>query len=185
MERLIQAFSRLIRDIQGCWCIFSHIYRHPTREEAKPPLLYFLKSEKDGLILEKKGPECVHLWVKFSIQNVVQEYLGEKASKCFLQSHFLLWFWWNVYWSVLVPWNLPFPEKFLVLCLQAGITLFAKHSILNVWQCYEYVCLDNCSVIDTVMLHSVLHQTHIQNSGIFRTLFIQVYVSVLINIWHY
>ena len=82
MERLIQAFSRLIRDIQGCWCIFSHIYRHPTREEAKPPLLYFLKFEKDALILEKKGLDCVHLWVKFSIQNVVSR-VGEKTLKCF------------------------------------------------------------------------------------------------------
>ena len=90
IEWLIQAFSRLIRDIQGCWCIFSHIYRHPTREEAKPPLLYFLKFEKDALILEKKGLDCVHLWVKFSIQNVVQEYLGEKASKMFSAEPFFV-----------------------------------------------------------------------------------------------
>ena len=55
---------------------------------------------------------------------------------------------------------LPCPEKFLVVDLYSGIILFEKHSILNDFQCPEYVCLDNCSGICTVTLCYVLHQTH-------------------------
>ena len=74
----------------------------------------------------KKGPDCVHLWAKFSIQNIV--YLGEQTPKYFPARTFFLWFWTNY----LSAWNLPCPEKFQVLCLHYGIILFAKHSILNV-----------------------------------------------------
>ena len=42
--------------------------------------LPFLKIKKCPDFLNE-GPDCVHHWVKFSIQNV--EYLGEKTSKCF------------------------------------------------------------------------------------------------------
>ena len=53
--------------------------------------------------------------------------------------------------------------------LPLNIILFAKRSTLNVWQCSEYVCLDNSSVICAVTLRYVLHQTrsefwHSQNS---------------------
>ena len=39
-------------------------------------------------------------------------------------------------------------------------------------------CFDNCSLICTVTLCYVLHIKHIQNSGIFRTLFIQVFAGI-------
>ena len=39
----------------------------------------FLKTAESALILEKKPR--VHVWVIFSIQNVVLDYLGEKAQK--------------------------------------------------------------------------------------------------------
>ena len=61
--------------------------------------------------------------------------------------------------SALVPRKLPCPEKYLVARLHSGIILSAKGSILNVWQCSEYVCLSQCSVICTVTLCNVLHQT--------------------------
>ena len=44
--------------------------------------------------------------------------------------------------------------------LKNFIVLFAECSILNVWQCSEYVCFDNCSVICTVILCYVKQQTH-------------------------
>ena len=43
----------------------------------------FLKIEKCGLILKKKGPDSVYLWVKFSIQNLVLRVSRRKNSKCF------------------------------------------------------------------------------------------------------
>ena len=44
------------------------------------------------------------------------------------------------------------PEKFLVAYQHSGIIIFAKCSILNVWQCFEYV-----SDISRVFLGSQLH----------------------------
>ena len=53
-----------------------------------------------------------------------------------------------------------YPEKFLVEHLHSDIIPFTNHFVLNVWQCSEYVCLYNCSVICTVTLWYILHQTH-------------------------
>ena len=91
----------------------------------------------------KKGPDCVHLCVEFSIQNANSRVFRWKNSKMFpcLQGlfSFFLFFWQNVYCSVLVPRNLPCPEKFVIAHLPSGTILFAKHSILIAWQCSEYV----------------------------------------------
>ena len=50
--------------------------------EGRPPLR-FLKTKENVLIFEKKGLDCVHLWVKFSIQNVVLRVSSGKNSKIF------------------------------------------------------------------------------------------------------
>ena len=104
-----------------------HIQLHWTgaqlkgREEVSPALF---ENWKDSPEFWKKGPDCDHLWVKFSIQNIVlrecrrEIFSGGASFSCF--------FWRNVYRSALVPHtHSPF--------------LFAKHSILNFWQCSEYV----------------------------------------------
>ena len=95
------------------------------------------------LCFGKKGPDCVHLCVEFSIQNANSRVFRWKNSKMFpcLQGlfSFFLFFWQNVYCSVLVPRNLPCPEKFVIAHLPSGTILFAKHSILIAWQCSEYV----------------------------------------------
>ena len=54
----------------------------------------------------------------------------------------------------------PYPKKILVAHLHQGIILFVKSFILNVWQCSEYFCLDNCTLTCTVTFGYVLHQTH-------------------------
>ena len=48
----------------------------------------FLKIKKKYFDFGKKVPDCVHLWVKFSIQNVV----GEKSLRCFPAGPFLIVF---------------------------------------------------------------------------------------------
>ena len=117
---------------------------------------HFWKSKKVPWFWKTIDPNSDHLWVKFIIQNVVLIVYKRKISKM----SFFLCFWRNVYRSALVPRNLSYPEKFLVMRLHSGIILFAKRSILNLWQCSEYVCLDHCSVICTVNLCYALHQTH-------------------------
>ena len=103
----------------------------------------------------KKGPDCVHLWVKFSIQNVVLRVPRRKISKkCFLVGPLFLVFFMKCLSKCPSFTNLPPPvlkSFWLHICPQA-LFFFEKHSILNVWQCSEYLCLDNCSVICTVML---------------------------------
>ena len=54
----------------------------------------------------------------------------------------------------------PALKTFLDVCLHSGIIYLGKCSILNVWQCSEYVCLNNCSVVCTVNSCYVLDQTH-------------------------
>ena len=63
-------------------------------------------------------------------------------------------FWRNVYWSALALQNFPCPEKFwLCVCTQA---LFFLQNAVS----WIRLCLDYCSLICTVTLCYVLHQTH-------------------------
>ena len=68
---------------------------------------------------------------------------------------------------------------------RSGIILFAKHSILNVWQCPEQDSVEITAkyfVQWPCALHCI---RRIQNSGIFRTLLIQMYPSIFKHIKHY
>ena len=67
----------------------------------------------------------------------------------------------------------------MVVHLHSGINLFAKFSILNVWQCSEYDCLDNCSVICTVILFTILAYSTVF-SGICQH--VQLYSALFRNI---
>ena len=74
-----------------------------------------------------KIENCVHLWVRFSIQNVILEVSSRKNSKIFpCGAFFFLCFWWNVYQSAMFPQNLPYHEKFLVTRLHLGIFFLQK-----------------------------------------------------------
>ena len=139
-----------------------HIQPHSQMCTRGMPFHPFLKIEKSVMIFGKKDPSFVHLWVKFSIQNVVFKSIWEKKlQNVSLWGLFFLYFLWNIYRSALVAWKLSCPEKFLVPCLHSGFILFAKCLILNIWQCSVYVLLlNNCSVISTVALCHVLHQRH-------------------------
>ena len=111
----------------------------------------------------KKGPDCIHLRVK-----LVLRVSRRKNFKVFsLRDLFFLCFWRNFYLSALVLQPLlPF--------------FFAKRSILNIWQCSEYVCLDNCPVIFRVTLCYVLHQTHSEFGHIYYSVLFQV-CAVIFN----
>ena len=77
-----------------------------------------------------------------------------------------------------------YPEKFLVEHLNSDIIPFTNYFVLNVWQCSEYVCLYNCSVICTVTLWYILHQTHSEFWHIQLSVF-QVYAGIFKYIQHY
>ena len=157
----------MIRDIHGYWCIFNNTYSRTSRAEGGGGGAFF-ENRKRFPDFGKKDPDCVHLW--FPIQNVVLRVSRRKNSK------------------MLKP---RLPEKYLVARLHSGIILLAKRSILNIWQCSEDVCLNNCSVICTVTLSYVLHQAYtefwiIQNSvysGVCRR--IETYSALLRHIHAY
>ena len=136
----IQAFSRIFRHIQGYWSIFSHTCRCTTRGEGQPPLS-FMQIKKSFLIFERNALIVSIFGLNFPLKN-----------ECPPRPLFLVF----LVKSNLLP---PCHEKFLVAQLQSGIILFAKRSILNVPQCFEYICQDKCSVICKMTLCYVLHQT--------------------------
>ena len=73
--------------IQGYWCIFSNNHRCVVsgRGNASSPFSFFenWKNWKKFPGFSKKGPDCVHLWVKFSIQNVLLRVSRRENSKMF------------------------------------------------------------------------------------------------------
>ena len=89
IEQFVQSFSRMFRHIQGYWCIFSHIQRHTTRArgETSPAPLENQQKCPDFI---KKGPDCVHLWVNSSMQNVVLRVFKRKISELFPYGAFFL-----------------------------------------------------------------------------------------------
>ena len=54
--------------------------------------LPFFENRKHWSDFGKKGPDCVHLWVKFSIQNVVLKVSRRKKSQIFPCGSFFLLF---------------------------------------------------------------------------------------------
>ena len=66
-------------------------------------------------------PDCVHSWFASFIENAVLRVSGGKSSKIFPCWGFCLCFWRKVYWSALVPQNLPCRETFLVTRLGFSI----------------------------------------------------------------
>ena len=122
-------YSRIFWDIQGYWCIFSRTLRRATKEEGEVSHTLF-ENQKKCRDFWKKGSDCAHLWVKFSIQNVVLR-VSRRFQNVSLQWFFLWCFWRNLYESALVlqtspPSSPPCPEKFLVPQLRSGIILLAK-----------------------------------------------------------
>ena len=128
-------------------------------ERGKPPLNFFENWKKYS-----------DFGKKALIPNVVLRVSCRKIFKCF-----------PVGTSALIPrdlltlkttdcapalWNYSFCKTLHLKCLAA---LWIR------------LCHDNCSVICTV-ISFVQHQTH---SGIFRTLFIQVYSGIMKHIYHY
>ena len=79
IEQFIQTFSRIFRHIQGYLGIFSHTHRRATKGERGD----LFENRKKCPDFGKKGPDCDHLWVKFSIQNIVLRVSRRKNSKMF------------------------------------------------------------------------------------------------------
>ena len=80
--------------------IFSYSHWHATMEKRRGLPCPSWKSKKSVLILERKAPDSVHHWVKFSIQNAVLRVSEEKKlQNVSLRDSFFLCFWQNVYRS--------------------------------------------------------------------------------------
>ena len=99
------------------------------RGEASPALF---ENRKKCPHFGKKDPDCIHLWVKFSIQNIVLRVSRRKNSQIFHAGPFFLVFLTKCLSKCPSSTKLQCPEKFLVAHLHSFIILFAKRSILNV-----------------------------------------------------
>ena len=108
------------------------LVRRATRswEGGRPPLPFF-ENQKKFPDFGKKGPDCVHPWVKFTIQNVILRVsMKKKLQNLSLRSLIFLNFWQNVYRSAIISGNLPSPEKLLVACLHVN---FSKIICSPIW----------------------------------------------------
>ena len=123
--------------------------------------------------------------VKFSIQIIVSKASRRKLQNVSLQGCFFLCFWQNVYQYTLVPQTFAYHEKFLVTHLHSFVIHFAKHTILNIWQCSEYFSVSTTAQSFVLWPYAMYCIRHIQNPGIFSTLFLQLYVDIFNHIQHY
>ena len=122
----------------------------------------FFENRKKCPDFWKKGPDCVYLWVKFSIQNVVLRVSRRKNSKMFPCGASFSGVFDEIFIEVPkfhkspppLPWKIsgcaPAPKHYS-FCK----TLHLK-CLTVFWIC---LCLDNCSVICTVTLCYALHQS--------------------------
>ena len=67
----------------------------------------------------------------------------------------------------------------------SGIVLFAKHSIINVSLCSEYVSVSITAQWFVQWPHTLYYIWHVQNSGIFSTLFFQINPGIFNHIQGY
>ena len=109
-------FAKFLRSL----FLTEHLRRRATRGgegeggDLPCPILKIKKCPN----FRKKGPDCVHPYVKFTIQYVVLRVSKRKSFKIFFWN-----FWRNVYRSALISRNLPSPEKFLVARLLRWLLL--------------------------------------------------------------
>ena len=77
--------SSIFNYILGYSGILMHIHPHSqaTSKQGGGHPCTFLKIKKKSTDFGKKGPDCVHLWVKFYIQNVVLRVSKKRNSKKF------------------------------------------------------------------------------------------------------
>ena len=121
--------------------------------------------------------------------------MGGKTPKCFPAYRafflflFFVFFWQSVYWSVPIPQNLPSAEKILIAHLPSGTILFARHSILSVWQCSEcdlMLCTTSeCTTSDIfrILAYSELCLfRYMQNYSIILNI-IKAYSCILKHFW--
>ena len=123
----------------------------------------------------KKGPDCVRIWVEYSIQNVVLRVLQRKV--VFLTKYLSKY-----------PIFTNHPPRLALKISACEPTL--RHSSLcktlfrrcltTFWICF---CPDNCSVI-IKWTYTMYCIRHIQNSGILSTLFFQVYAGIFKHLQH-
>ena len=86
----------LFFDFQFIWLFFGNWLSNPGAQlggggVGRHPLPFF-ENRKHWSDFGKKGPDCVHLWVKFSIQNVVLKVSRRKKSQIFPCGSFFLLF---------------------------------------------------------------------------------------------
>ena len=105
-----------------------------TGEEGEVSPALFLKLKKVPRFC-KKGPNCVHPWVKLSIQNVVSSTSRRKSFIFFLWRPFLLRFWKKIYQSALISPNLLCPNYLHETLHLRCLTDFSEHgSALDLFQ---------------------------------------------------
>ena len=127
------------------YLLFTHSHRHTTRREEGRLPCPFLKIDK-CLDFGGKGSDCVHIWVKFSIRNVVLIVSRRKKLQ-----------------------NVSLRGLCLFLCFWRNVC--GHETFKNPIQTIQtYSCpIQTYSAIFKKVALAYLERCHIQNPGIFRT----------------
>ena len=152
-------YSSIFKDIQAHSGILMHIQPHShgcnQGGEGRPPLLS-LKTARKCPNFGKKGPNCVNLWVKSSIQNVV---LGvcrrKKLQDVSLQGLFFC--------------SPSWPEKFW-LCTCTQVIFFLQNAPSQMFDSVLNTAFSITAQIFVQEPYDMYCIRHIQNFGIFSTL---------------
>ena len=134
------------------------------KREASPALF---ENQKYCSDFEKKGHDCVHQLIKFSIQNVVLKvHRRKKLENVILEGLFFLCFWRNVYRSALVP----HPPALKNIWLRTSTQALFSWKTIHLKCFYSFL---NTSILETVRWFYALYCIrHILNNyGIFNTVF--------------
>ena len=142
----MQVISRVFRNIQRNWCIFSHTNRRATTGERRGLPCSFWKPKNVSWFW--KDPDCVHPWVEFSIQNLALSASWRKNPKSFPEGYLFLVFLIKCLSKCPISTNSPHP----LTCKNPGCAPAPRHysfcktlhlKCLTVF--WISLCLDNCS----------------------------------------
>ena len=114
-------------------------------------------------VIQKSFCIKIHFFMFLANFIFVFSHLKIHHSKMFPCATLFLYFWRNVCQSTLVPQKKPCPKNFGLRTPAPGHYYFCKMFYLECLAVFWIgLCLDNCSVICTVTLCYVLHQTHLE-----------------------
>ena len=155
----IQAYSQLCATLVYTTMLYSELMAHFRTWGLTCFFLFFFENRKKYPDFGKTGFDCVHLWVKFCIHNVVLRVSRKKNSIGFTAGPFFLVFLMKCIWKC--PSSTKSPQSWKISGCAPTLRYYSFCKMLHLkclTTCWTRLFFSNCSVICTVTLWYILHQ---------------------------